>query len=187
MKELLKGFRLNLTLSAVLTVLLGLLLIFWPGTILTTIARLISVALIVSGAVMLLGILVGERRGLLGGIVVLALGLWSLGHSQTIVSILPMVAGVLMIVHAVQEVGLAIEARAMKQARWPWALCVAALTAIFGLICIFHGFGVVSLIVSIIGGMLVWDGLTDMIVVHRVSKATREAIIDGEVVEEEII
>ena len=49
MMDKLKSIKVDVTLAAVLSVVLGVLLVFWPGTVITMLARVIAIILIISG------------------------------------------------------------------------------------------------------------------------------------------
>ena len=53
MIEKLKSIKLDITFSAILSVAIGAMLVFWPGTIVTVLARIIAVILMVSGITLL--------------------------------------------------------------------------------------------------------------------------------------
>lgn len=187
MKEKWKKLKIDVTLSAVLAVLIGIMFIVWPGQITLVFGRIIAVAVIVAGAVLLLGrvtdIPVNFWR-VIGAAIVLLVGIWLFVSPQIIASILPIVIGVLLVVHGVQDLTMAAEAKKYQAGRWWTAAALGALSIFFGVICICNAFRIVELTMIFIGIMLIYDGVSDMFIVHKVNRAAKD-IVDSTIVREE--
>ncbi len=186
MKEKLKGIKLDVTLSAVLTVVLGIVFLVWPGEVLTGLAKIIAIVLIIGGIATLLYQLFSSTKNaifmVLAAIVAL-IGFWMLLRPTTVASIIPIIIGVVLIAHGIQDVAMAFEGKKNEAARWGMILLAAVLSIVLGIVCIYFAFKVVSSVTRIIGIMLIYDGVSDMVIVHKVNKADK--IIDGELKHEE--
>ncbi len=187
--EKLKNIKIDVTFNAVLSVILGVLLIVWPATVITMLARVIAVILVISGLFMLIPKLLEAIKSypsIIVSILIIVIGVWMFLNPAIVASVIPMVIGALMVVHGLQDLSLSIEGKSKKASNWWTMLLMGALNVFFGILCIANAFGLVKLAMIFIGIMLVYDGLTDMIIVHKVNKATRE-YVDSTITKEEDI
>ena len=65
------------------------------------------------------------------------------------------------------------------------ALVLAALTLVLGGVVLFNPFGTMEALTILIGLSLVYDGISDLVLIHRLSRAFREAERRGDVIETE--
>lgn len=189
MKDKIREFRLNITIPALLTMVIGVLLAVFPAESLMAFSKIIAVIIILSGIFIIINQILERGISTVGiavGIILAIIGIWLFNDSGKIIQIIPIAIGVILVIHGVQDLGLAIEAT-KAHARSPWiAFLIAALNILLGIICIGAAFKIVSLATRIIGIMLIWDGLTDFGIVHTVRKASG-SIIDGTITREEDI
>ncbi len=190
MTERLKSIKLNVTLSAVLTVLLGLVMIFYPEQTNLFVARFIAAIIVVVGALQLIHALFGEGNrsrtsGMVVAAIILVLGLYLFFRPALIVNIIPIIIGILLVVHGVQDFSMAFETRGYEGDRWWIGLVLGLISIVAGLFCIANAFKVVAFGVMLTGIMLVYDGVTDMLVVHKVNAAHRT--VDSKILREEDI
>ena len=184
MKDKIKEFRLNITIPAIFTVIVGALLLIYPVESLATISKVIAIIIILSGIFIVIN-QVFERGfdnglGIAVGVIVAIVGVWLFYDSGKIISIIPIAIGVILVIHGVQDLGLAIEATRAKASGFWLSFILAAVN------CIGAAFKVVSLATQLIGIMLIWDGITDFGIVHSVRKATG-SVVDGTITREEDI
>ena len=184
MFEKLKKIRLHVSLSALLTVVLGVVIMLNPTSTVLLIAKAVGTIILIVGAVMILGGLFDSDGTRMGGIAVGAIiaiiGAWVLMSPEKAAAIIPAVVGVIMILQGIENAELAFSAKKARGRHWGINLLVAAANIAFGVLCINTGLGVVSIGMMFVGGMLVFNGLSSMVVVHRVNSAERQAIIDVE-------
>ena len=190
MVEKLKKLRLHITISAVLTLVLGVILILYPADAVMFIAKVVGAIIAVVGIVMLLGSIFGSGRskvaGIISGCIVALIGGWVVLNPASAASIIPMIIGVFLVVHGAQDLVMAFSMKSARGARWWLAILIGVLDVILGAVCVTSGFGVVSVGMMFIGFMLVYDGVSSMLVVHRVNSAERK-YVDGTVISEEDI
>jgi uncharacterized membrane protein HdeD (DUF308 family) len=184
MFEKLKKIRLHVSLSALLTVVLGVVIMLNPTSTVLLIAKAVGTIILIVGAVMILGGLFDSDGTRMGGIAVGAIiaiiGAWVLMSPEKAAAIIPAVVGVIMILQGIENAELAFSAKKARGRHWGINLLVAAANIAFGVLCITTGLGVVSIGMMFVGGMLVFNGLSSMVVVHRVNSAERQAVIDVE-------
>lgn len=177
MREFFKKLRIAAYISAILTIALGGVLIAWPLEVTGLICRILGVLLAVMGAVYIFGFFV-EGRGMLtvtGGLLFLLLGVWIFITPGAIASLVPIVIGVVLLVHSLRDFQMASEAKQNGSERWMLLFLLALLNCVFGVVCICDSFGVISVAVRILGIALVYDGISNMIIVYHTVQAVRYA------------
>lgn len=188
MLDKLKELKLNVTLSAILMVVFGIILLVWPGQVSAMIGKLVGILLIITGAVQLAGKLADDSNRTMGIIVaaiVLFFGLYIFINPGIVVSLIPIIFGILMVVHGVQDISMAFEGKTYQASGWKGMLALGVFDIVLGLFCVANAFGLVEIGFMVIGIMLIYDGITDMIIVHRVNRATRT--VDSTILHEEDI
>ncbi len=189
MKEKIKQMRLNITLSAVISVVIGILLLVYPEQSISAIGKVIALIIVFAGAVMIISQVVDFGTNVLGiivGAVIALIGIWIYASPQAVLTIIPIVIGVMMVVHGVQDLSMAFEGSKAHASKAWLAYVLAAINIVLGFLCIGKAFGLVSLVFRFIGLMLIYDGITDIGIVHGVKKASRD-IVDSTIVSEEDI
>ena len=189
MKEKAIKLRLNITVPAVFTIIVGVLLLIFPAESLATFSRVIAAIIVLSGVIIVINQILERGFNTVGiavGVILAIIGVWLFYDAGAIVQIIPIAIGVILVIHGVQDLAMAFEAaRAGANKIWI-AFLIAAFNILLGVICIGAAFGIVNLVTRIIGAMMIWDGLTDFGIVHSVRKATG-AIVDGMITYEEDI
>lgn len=187
MRDLFKKIRLEVYLSAALTIVLGIVLFVWPLEVTGLICRVLGALLTVMGAVWLFGYFV-DKKGVLsmaGGLVFLLLGVWIFLRPGSIAKLVPIVIGVVLLVHSLNDFQMAAEARASGSGRWGLLFLMALLNCVFGVVCICDSFGVISVAMRLIGVALIYDGATDAFIVYHTVQAVKQAARELEPVDVE--
>lgn len=177
MKELFQKLRIAAYVSAVLTIALGGILIAWPMEVTGLICRVLGVLLVVMGAVYIFGYIM-EGKGILtvtGGLLFLLLGVWIFITPGSIATLVPIVIGVVLIVHSLRDFQMAAEAKRNGSSRWMMLFLLALLNCVFGVVCICDSFGVISVAVRMLGIALVYDGISNIIIIFHTVQAVRYA------------
>jgi len=114
MKEFLGRIKADFLLSSVLCIALGLVFIIWRASVLTIVANVLAVVLIIIGVVYMcsyfLNIVTNGFSAMLG-LVVLAVGIWFLVQPKVVVSLIPIVIGLVLIFHSIRSIIEAVDAR----------------------------------------------------------------------------
>ena len=113
MKEFLGRIKADFLLSSVLCIALGLVFIIWRASVLTIVANVLAVVLIIIGVVYMcsyfLNIVTNGFSAMLG-LVVLAVGIWFLVQPKVVVSLIPIVIGLVLIFHSIRSIIEAVDA-----------------------------------------------------------------------------
>lgn len=193
MSDFLKGLKANYTISAGLCTLLGLVLLIWPGTTMRIVCTLLGGMLLIYGLVQVVLYLINKERTMLSqgmmvfGIVLAVIGIWILTSPEMIIMAVPVIVGVLIVIHGVHNVVQAIALKKDSYDRWWLAFLFGALTVVLGGILVYNPFEVAETVVRFIGIFLIYDGVSDIWILSRVFKVKRdkEKIIDVDYVDVE--
>ena len=176
MKDVLKKIKMDVIVSAVLCMLLGVVLIIWSAETVSIICMVLAGGLVVMGVVNLIGFFTNHGwntfSGMLGLILVLV-GIWLYMRPEYIAMIIPIVIGVILAVHGLGDIKLGFETKANGYDKWWSVLLLGVISFALGIICIVNAFGVVSLAMKFIGAALIYDGVSDLWIVSRAAKAAR--------------
>lgn len=176
MMEIIKKIKLDMFLSALVCVVLGAVLLIWPAETIDIFCKVLAAGLIIIGLVNIGSYFINRDMhpfgAVLGPIVVLV-GVWIFARPESIVSLVPIVIGVMLCVHGIQDMKLAFETKTNGYEKWWSMLLIALISLIFGVLCIVNAFGVVTLALQFIGVALIYDGLTDIWVASRAVRTAR--------------
>ena len=186
MKDKFKQMRLNVSLPAVISIVVGILLIVFPGESLNALGKIIGGVILLAGAAMVFTGLFGTIKSTLSiasGAIICVLGIWIFVNPHGIVSIIPIIIGVLLLLHGLQDLSMAVTCVKSHAPRCWLTFIISIITVLCGLACILNAFGVIDMAIMFAGIMLVYDGISELGIVHKVNKATKD-IIDVDVVNE---
>lgn len=179
MINFLKSIKVNILSSAILCIVLGIVLVAYPNTSLTLVCRAVGVIVLVTGLGFVFGYLkngkdfwygkielvFGSIFTILGGFIVL----YPLG----IISIIPIVFGILLIYHGIANMRQALELRQYKDKSWWFPVLVAATTIILGIFIMQNPFTTIDVIMRLIGACLIYDGLMNTMLAGRFVRSIR--------------
>lgn len=187
MIERMKNQKIGTIASSILSILFGALLVFCPEETIIFFAKLVALLLILAGIVYCVSRFLEPMSGfvsyIVGGIIIL-IGLWIFLKPTAVVQIVPIAIGVLLVVHGIQNLTLAFEARKHQAPRWWMILLTAILNIAFGIVCICNAFGLIKMVLMIAGFMVMFDGVTSLFAVGKVKHAAGK-VVDATVVKEE--
>lgn len=178
MRETLKKLKADIILSALLCAVLGIVLLLWPEATIDLVCKILAVGLIIMGAVQITSYFTDRSihpfAGALGLLLVLV-GIWIFLRPGSIVSIVPIVIGVILCVHGIQDLKLSFETKENGYGNWWSMLIIAAVSLLFGVICIVNAFGMIKLALRFIGIALIYDGVSDLWIANRAIRAAKAA------------
>lgn len=188
MFDYLKNLKANYTLSAIICVVIGLVLIIWPGTSTQLVCMVLGSVLLLYGLIQLaLYLFARERTLYLQGMLVLGiifcvLGVWILLKPEIVIATVPIIIGIIIVVHGIHKVSQAISLNKMGYDNWWVAPLFGILTVALGGVLIYNPFSVVNTVVRVIGAFLLYDGLSNMWILSRVFKTKRsiDRVVDVE-------
>lgn len=169
MKSIIQDMKQNYFVNAVIMVVIGLVLIIWPQILGVVLCYLLGGALIVMGIIQLVGFLRGERIGfyykfsLLMGIVLILLGIWICTQPHIVLSIIPVVVGIIVILHGLMDIQYTLDIKKTGNTKWWIALLFAILTLVVGLLLVFNPFTAYEISMILLGVAMLYDGGSDLV------------------------
>ena len=185
MKGILWEQRVSGVVSALLTAAAGGFLLFWPDRSVDLLCSLLGAALLVIGLAYVLGCLARRRGGvpmwfLIPGIILAALGLWLMKCPSAVMTLVQYVFAAMLIFHGVLDVQGAISLARLDWPGWGWDLLLAALTPVLGGVIFCNPMGSFSLLVMVIGVSLIFDGISDLVIIVALGRADRRFRLNEE-------
>lgn len=180
-----------------LAVIVGIVLLVWPGISAVTICYLIGATVILSGIIRLVGYFAKDMYNLnfqfdfALGVFLIALGIILLCNPKNTVSALHLVIGVIILADSVFKLQTSIEAKHFGLNKWWMILCVAIICSLFGLLLIAYPFKMASLLIRIMGIAVIVNALENIFMVLYTVKIKKksgpisvEYIVDADEVSE---
>lgn len=185
-----KSLKVNYSLSALICVILGIVLLVWPGQSTQVVCMILGIVLGGFGIIQIILYLATQEKTMVShsmmmlGIVLAVIGGWIVLKPETIIKAIPMIVGILIVIHGLHNAVQAIDLKKMQYDNWWVALLLSLLTIALGVVLICNPFTVVDTVVRLIGAFLIYDGLSDMWILSRVfkTKKNKEKIIDTDAV-----
>lgn len=180
MKSFIRSIKWNTTLSALLCIVAGIALFIWPDLFTRMACRVIAIFLIIIGIIHLFSYF-AEKQGafrlqadLIIAVVLLAVGFWMYTSPDFFISLIPIVLGIIILVHGIQDIRYAFHLKKIAYDLWWTAAIFGFLTAAFGLVLLFQPFKSASTLTMLIGVALIYDGISDIWIVSRLSSSARK-------------
>lgn len=176
---MLKSIRNSLVFTSILYVILGVVLIAFPGSALTLACTLIGIVTLIYAGIRIVsyfqnGGAYANRFDLFIGVLLAATGVFLLVCPQFVVSLIPIALGIYILVDSFTAMKKALDMKALGFEKWWISFLVALVLAIFGAVMIFNPFGPLVSLVVFIGWCFIFDGvytLVNTIVADRVFKS----------------
>ena len=189
MESLLKKVKANTILSSLLCAALGLVLVIWPDISMQIVCIAIGAVLILCGVIRLFGFFLNHdgsvytQGNLVMGIVLVVVGIWIVATPGKVLAIIPIIVGILIVIHGVNNIQQTITLCKGKYSMWWLALIMALLTIGLGVLLIIRPFAALDTVVMLIGFFLLYDGLSNVWIVSRISKTVKMARQEAEAVD----
>lgn len=169
MKSIIQDMKQNYFINAVIMVALGLVLVIWPDVLGVMLCYLLGGALILMGVIQLIGFLRGERLGfyskfnMIMGIVLVLLGLWICTQPHIVLSIIPVVVGIIVLIHGLMDIQYTLDIKKTGNTKWWIAMIAAIITLVVGLLLVFNPFTAYEITMILLGIAMLYDGGSDLV------------------------
>ena len=167
MKYRFQKFSKNNVLLSIVMIILGILLILWPGKTLEVAAKILSIALLAGG------VICGDYTTLAIGILCLVAGIVVFIAPRGVITLLPKIIGAAIAVNGVLNLAQSLEMRKMGGVSWIGPVVMAALTVVAGLFLVFFSFSAMKVAVMVIGGVIIYNGVSNLLIESKYRKAGR--------------
>ena len=183
-----KSFKTNRMIFAIGALVIGIILLVWPGKSLMILAKCVGALLAVGGlasAFMFIKDHETASRSLLlvMAVIMLVCGIVIFLHPDELVKLIPTIMGVLVVISGIINLGETFLLNRRKYGRWWITLLVSLATIAGGIFLISNAFKLASLITRIAGGILIFDGVSDLWVLSRIHVSEKNETVDVEAVE----
>jgi len=186
-KELKRGYF----IGAILYIVLGVILLFFPQTTLLTICYAIAAILGIVGIGYIIAYIKSDilrnyqQNNLVVGLTFSVIAVFILLKTELIISLLPIFLGLAIIISSIIKLQHALDLMRVKFAGWWGVLLIALSSAVFGLVLIAYPFAAATTMVRMIGISTIWSGLTDIatgVLFLRKIKEAKQVMnaVDGE-------
>lgn len=168
-----------MVIMSVLTIIMGIALIAKPNTAALTICTLLGWIILFSGVASVIFYLRGARSfwetsGLVLAVIGIVLGIYIIRTPGAVVRFLGYLMAGILLVHGINDVREAFEIKRYQDQQWLVALILGVINILFGILIVWNPFSSAAVLMTIIGIALVYDGITDLLIVLRVAKFARE-------------
>ena len=134
MREYLKNMKISFFLAAILYIVLGLVLLIWPGITSSLVCFSFGLMLLIYGIITIISFFVHDSRQgsfrleLFLGIVAAGVGLVFLLRPDIVLSILPVVLGIYIVIDSLLNLKRALDLNRMNYSNW-WVVLVLSLVS----------------------------------------------------------
>ena len=161
-------------ITAVIYIVLGVILARNPGMSASLLCTGIGVCALAYGAITLLFYFLrsgdedASRFTLPAGIAFAAMGIFCLVAPGVVLSVIPLLFGIVLLIDGAEKLGRALELRRAGFARWGVVACVGVIIMLFGLMLVMRPFAAVESIMIMFGALLIADGAIDVYFLVRI-------------------
>lgn len=164
MKEKLKNIRADVSLVAVVCVILGVIMFIWPVASSALFIKLLGIILIIGGAILIISYLAAEKIlwKLIIGVIVLGLGIWVVSSPISVMIMISTVFGIVLLIHGIQDLTLAMELKKRGYEKGSIAFLLAVITIVLAIILLLNSVFTWKIGVRIAAICLIYDGVSDL-------------------------
>ena len=179
-KQWIKDMKKQFTLTAIFSILLGLVLVIWPDATKMAVSYLIGAALVVLGVIQVVRYFVYEvrldlfRYDFVSGLILLGVGVFLLMRPEIIVGFLPVLLGMAIVIDGAVKIQQSMDLLRVGYRHWWLVLLLEVLALAAGVVLLVNPFEAASTLVLMIGIVLIYDGVTDLWTISRVSGRLRQ-------------
>ena len=188
MKAFFKKIKGEVLISAILSIVLGVLLLVFTDEFQKIFCIVAAAALVVIGIFYIVSFFMNTalKQLKLGvGTVLAIVGIWFLISPDTLWKIVSVVIGTVLLIHGIQDIKLAVDAKRYMAPQWWISLIFGVLNIVLAAVCIIHMFSPIAFIIVVMGVALIYDGLSDIFVVIKINKAAKNVKAQTKVVDME--
>ena len=165
--------------SSLAGVVLGLVLLIWPSLSGKLLCYGLALAFLAYGIYRIVcyfirdAVLTMLRRDLAVGLIAIAVGVFIFARPELLVSLLPVLFGLLLVVGAMSEVQTAFDMKRMEDGRWYFSLIAAAVLAGLGLVSLANPFSTALVLMRFTGAALAVEGICEFVFSILLTKRQR--------------
>lgn len=176
MNEYLKRAKMDVMVSAVMCIVFGIVLILWPDQIVNLACQTVGIILAVLGGIQIASYFInksGNNLYMILGLALFFIGIWITMRPGSIQSLIFIIIGAAIFVHGIHDIKLAFETKKGGYTSWWWLFLMGIISTVFGVLCIVDCFGIISMAMTFVGIILIYDGISSLWIVSRVKKTEK--------------
>lgn len=184
--ELWNRFKKSWIISAIVTGIVGLVLLLFPGNALLSVCYCIGGLTIAMGVIRVVRYFKLEhlypyffQSDLVIGLVTVGLGVFMVTSPQAVMSLLPNLFGALLIGCGIGNILRSVDAKNTGYTKWGVLLGMAILSIAAGFVVLNNPFGAIEVVVAVEGGCLIYQSISDFLITLVVNKKVK-AIVQNE-------
>ena len=173
MKFLFSRIKKDMILNALIVLVLGAILLFYPTAATALVCYVLGALLLVYGGITMHQYLSDPYRSaarLAASLTLIVLGAFVLFRYRTVVSIIPFLMGIFFLFCGIRETTCALS---LKHTGWQVTLTLALIMSAAGILLIFNPFTAAAFAVRFIGIMLIYDAVSQLWNIHCLSSHAR--------------
>lgn len=177
MRDFLRRIKADFLFSSILCIVLGIVFIVWNDGVLNLLGSVLAIGMIIIGAVYLCSFflsIVTNGLSVVMGILVLAVGIWFLAQPSVVMSLIPIVIGVVLLFHGIRAIKETIEAKKYGFDAWGANMILALISVILGFFCVFDAFGMMEKATIVVGIILIYNGVSNIWISTSATHAARD-------------
>ncbi|MGN1383520.1 MAG: HdeD family acid-resistance protein [Eubacterium sp.] len=174
----LRSLKRNKLLTALMSVIVGLVLLLKPSATLSLLSKFIGIMILITGAVMLL-IYLRQRESslkihLAASIILAVLGLWIFLRPSGLVALIPTIIGIIVMFDGIFNLGEALTIQKQSRHSPVMPVVLGIITIVLGLVLIFKPLGVAAVITQVIGIVTLYNGISDFLIAMKIHPVPRD-------------
>lgn len=191
MEHILKKIKANVIVSSLFGIVLGVVLVVWPGLSVQVVCMSIGAVLVIGGLAKLFSYItyrdgsLFSQMNLVMGVVITGIGCFILFRPGAIIAMVPILVGVIIIIHGVNNLQQTVSLYKSGYDKWWVALLLGLATVGFGILLVCNPFQAVDTLVMFIGVFLIYDGASDIWIISRVAYTAKRVKQELEAVDAE--
>lgn len=176
MKFLFSRIKKDMILNALIVLVLGAILLFYPTAATALVCYVLGALLLVYGGITMHQYLSDPYRSaarLAASLTLIVLGAFVLFRYRTVVSIIPFLMGIFFLFCGIRETTCALSLKDTGYSGWQVNLTLALIMSVAGVLLIFNPFTAAAFAVRFIGIMLIYDAVSQLWNIHCLSSHAR--------------
>lgn len=180
MFHFLRDIKRNLTISAILYIVFGIILACFPQITGLTICYFLGIIILLSGIISLISYFGNDvlhllyRSQLVFSLFAICIGVFVLVNPQVVLTIIPVVVGLFIFIDSIMNLQQSFDLKRMGYTRWWISLLLSIVGCAFGLLVLFQAFSSLSFFFRLVGVIFIYEGICDIITIFTVSKQVKQ-------------
>lgn len=179
MWDFLKRIKIGMMGSAIITLIIGLILLVNPMGAIGTVCSMIGFFVLILGIFGLLNhfVLETERSNSIAlgaSIIEVLLGIYVLSNPGSIVKFVSLVVAVILLIHGFGDMDTAMQMKKSDYEKWWVSFAFSIITILLGVFVLRNPFETQEILFRVVGGCFLFDGASKLLIVRRASKVLRD-------------